>query len=249
MWYYPSVVFIDKDLLPKTRTIREDGQVQIEFGWKDQIIDFFGTRTSIRRGADGAVLTFSISPYPSLIFSHVKKNEWDAATRLCRVVKETFMWSIMAGLAVRSGELKTAEISYAALEESDKLQYMRYIQDIPVPEGRAAELALFQRRLSEAEQILLQAGLHFRAIKMHINLFNWEHALELATNYMTHIDTVLAFRQAHLQSFGQQETIAAFKARMQGDNAINLSWDKINSKIEEESLKERSRADARMYKP
>ncbi|KAJ9470386.1 Intraflagellar transport protein 172-like protein [Diplonema papillatum] len=248
IWYYPSVVFVDRDLLPKTKTIREDGQVQVEFGWNDQIIDFFGTRTSVRRGLDGAVLTFTVSPYPNLLFKHIRTNDWEAATRLCRVVKETFMWCVLAGLAVRNGQLATAEIAYAALEEADKLQYMRYIQEIPVPEGRAAELALFQRRIDEAEQILLQAGLHFRAIKMHVNLFNWEHALELATKHMTHIDTVLAFRQAHLQTFGKEETIGAFKQRMAGDNAVNLSWERINTKIEEEAVKERKRADTKAYK-
>eukprot|EP01063_Lacrimia_lanifica_P000259 TRINITY_DN10127_c0_g2_i1.p1 TRINITY_DN10127_c0_g2~~TRINITY_DN10127_c0_g2_i1.p1 ORF type:complete len:778 (+),score=341.25 TRINITY_DN10127_c0_g2_i1:60-2393(+) len=248
IWYYPSVVFIDKDLLPKTRSIREDGQVQIEFGWNDQIIDFFSTRTSIRRGTDGAVLTFTVSPYPSLIFNNITNNNWEAATRLCRVVKEPFMWSVLAGLAVQRGELKTAEIAYAALEEIDKLQYMRYIQEIPVPERRAAELALFQRRIDEAEQILLQAGLHFRAIMMNIDLFNWEQALELATTHMTHVDTVLAYRQAHLTSFGKKEHLQSFLSRTTGENAVTLSWDKIKAKIDEEEMKERNRGDAKLYK-
>ena len=247
-WYYPSVVFVDKDLLPKTKTIREDGQVQTEFGWNDTIVDFFGTRTSIQRGLDGAILTFTVSTYPSLVFSHISKNEWDAVIRLCRVVKEDFMWSILAALAVKSGELGTAEIAYAALEETDKLQYMRSIQDIASPEGRAAELALFQRRLDEAEQILLQAGLHFRAIKMHINLFNWERALEIAIDHVSHVDTVLAFRQAHIQTFGKEEMNPKFKKYMEGENAVQISWEKINAKIEEENNKERHRSDARAHK-
>jgi len=35
-------------------------------------------------------------------------------------------------------------------------QYIKYIADIPTQEGRNAELALFQRRQDDAEQILLQ---------------------------------------------------------------------------------------------
>eukprot|EP01062_Namystynia_karyoxenos_P073527 TRINITY_DN70329_c0_g1_i1.p1 TRINITY_DN70329_c0_g1~~TRINITY_DN70329_c0_g1_i1.p1 ORF type:complete len:771 (+),score=329.83 TRINITY_DN70329_c0_g1_i1:99-2411(+) len=244
VWYYPSVVFVDRDLLPKTKSASEEGQVSLEFGKNDQITDFCGTRISIRRGKDGAMLTFSCSPFPNLLFNNIRQSNWESATRLCRVVKESFMWSILAGLSVRHGQLESAETAYAALEESDKLAYVRYIMDIPVPEGRAAELALFQRRLDEAEQILLQAGLHYRAIRMHLKLFNWDRALDLASQYKTHVDTVLAFRQNYLSQFGKVETQQKFKAMAEG---IEINWDRINSKIEEEKQKEKQRRDAKPY--
>jgi intraflagellar transport protein 80 len=35
-------------------------------------------------------------------------------------------------------------------------------------------MALFCQQIQEAEIILLQAGLIFRAIQMHMDLFNWD---------------------------------------------------------------------------
>jgi len=243
-WYYPSVVFVDRELLPKVKSASEDAHVLLEFGKNDTITDFFGNRCGIRRGKDGAMLTFSCSPFPNLLFDNIKKGNWEAATRLCRVVKEDFMWSILAGMSVRHHQLESAETAYAALEESDKLSYMRYIMDIPVPEGRAAELALFQRRSEEAEQILLQAGLHYRAIRMHIKLFSWDRALDLAIQYKTHVDTVLAFRQNYLTHFNKPETIPKFKQMAEG---VDFDWEKVKAKIEEEKQKEKSRRDAKPY--
>lgn len=49
-----------------------------------------------------------------------------------------------------------------------KLQYVLTIKEIPTIEGRNAELALWRRRPEEAEAILIQAGLIYRCIDMHI---------------------------------------------------------------------------------
>jgi len=62
-------------------------------------------------------------------------------------------------------------------------RYVLTIKDIPTIEGRNAELALWRRRPDEAEAILLQAGLTYRAIDMHIRLFHWDRALELAVHH------------------------------------------------------------------
>eukprot|EP00906_Rhabdomonas_costata_P015489 RCo022262 len=241
VWYYPSVVYIDRDLLPKTKIIRQDA----EFGRNDQLLDFFGSRCAIRRGSDGAVLTYAVKPYPILLFGHVGARQWDAAVRLCRFVKEPFLWSILAALAIKHGELSTAETAYANIDEAHKLQYVKYIAEIPTPEGRNAELALFQRRPEDAEQILLQAGLVYRAIRMHIRLFNWERALQLAVQYKTHIDTVLAFRSKYLKTFHKEETSESFlRSEIK---QLEFDWDKVNQKMEAEKKSEETRPGARPY--
>lgn len=243
VWYYPSVVFIDRDLLPKTKIVRDDA----EFGRNDQLLDFFGSRVTIRRGSDGAVLTYAIKPYPIKLFAHVRDNQWEESLRLCRFVKEPALWSILAALSVKHGNLHTAEAAYANIDESDKLQYIKHIADIPTQEGRNAELALFQRRQEDAEQILLQAGLVYRAIKMHLRLFNFERALQLAIQHKTHIDTVLGFRQKYLQMFHKEETSDNFlKPEIQ---QVEIDWAKINQKIENEKKAEESRPGAKPYQP
>jgi intraflagellar transport protein 80 len=58
----------------------------------------------------------------------------------------------------------------------DKVQYMAHVRNLPTPERRNAELAVFFRQPQEAEAIYLQAGMIFRAIQMNISLFIWERS-------------------------------------------------------------------------
>jgi len=185
VWHYPNVVYVDKDLMPLTKYVKDGA----EFGKSPQINYFSGSRCTVRR-SDGALVTAAVSPYPLLLYEHVQHAKWESATRLCRFVKDNSLWACLAAMAIQAKELNTAEVAFAAIDEVDKLQYVLHIKDIPTEEGRNAELALFRRRPDEAEAILLQAGLVYRAIKMNIKLFNWDRALELAVSYKTHVDTV-----------------------------------------------------------
>ena len=65
-------------------------------------------------------------------------------------------------------------MAFAAVEEVDKLQFISHIKEIPSAEGRNAELFLFKGMTKEAESLLLQAGLTFRAIKLNIRQYNWD---------------------------------------------------------------------------
>ena len=57
--------------------------------------------------------------------------------------------------------------------QTDKIQYIMHIKNIPVKEARNAEMALFCGNNQDAEAILLQAGLIFRAILLNIKIYNW----------------------------------------------------------------------------
>jgi intraflagellar transport protein 80 len=41
----------------------------------------------------------------------------------------------------------------------------------------------------------MQAGLIYRAVKLHVRLHNWQRALDLAVKHKQHLDTVLMYRQ------------------------------------------------------
>jgi len=206
------------------------------FGKNPQLVQFAETHVTVRR-SDGALMSSSVSPFPSLLYEYVQSVEWEAATRLCRFVKDHSLWACLAAMALNGQELPTAEVALAAIDEVDKLQYVLYIKDIPSAEGRAAELALFRRRPEEAEQILLQAALYYRAIKVNIRLFNWERALDLAKRYDVHIDTVCAYRQKYLQSFGKEETSPQFLEL----SGVEINWENIKARINSEKEQEKER--------
>ena len=92
------------------------------------------------------------------------------------------------------------------------MEYIQYIKSIPSEEGRLAEMALFRRQPEEAERILLQSSppLVHRAIKLNLSLYKWSRALDLAIKYRSHVDTVLGYRQRHLDEFNKQEKNAKF---------------------------------------
>mmetsp|Transcript_43977 Transcript_43977/g.71548 ORF Transcript_43977/g.71548 Transcript_43977/m.71548 type:complete len:763 (+) Transcript_43977:114-2402(+) len=239
VWYYPNVMYVDRDLLGSIRTSRDAS----EFGKNPQCVNFFGNRITIRR-MDGAIVTTNVSAYPSLLYEVVDRADWDHAIRLCRFVKDPVVWSCLAAMAMNAKELNTAEVAYAAIDEVDKVQYVLHIKEIPTVEGRNAEVSLFMRKPEEAEAILLQAGLIFRAIKLNITLYNWDRALELAVNHKTHVDTVLAYRQKWLKAINREESNKRFS---QYASQVAVDWDAISAKIAQEKEKERSRPGAKPY--
>lgn len=239
VWYLPEVVFTDRDLLGVTKVAKELQDV----GKLATLESFTGSWAVIRR-SDGARVTALTAPHPLLLHRHTSAAEWDKATRLCRFVRDPALWGCLAAMAVNAGELNTAEVAYGAMEEVDKLQYILRIKDVPTEEGRAAELALFKRQPVLAEKILLQAGLTYRAIKMNINIFQWERALELAVSHKTHVDTVLYYRAKYLTAAGQKEFSKRF---LQYADQVEVSEANVKAKIQHELEQEASRPGARRY--
>lgn len=107
----PSVISVDRELLPRTLIERDAG----EFGKNPSIVSFIGNSVSVRR-ADGSLVTTAISPYPSLLLEYALSNRWSEASRLCRFVKDDTLWACLAGLSVAAKHLETAEVAYSAIQ-------------------------------------------------------------------------------------------------------------------------------------
>ena len=98
---------------------------------------------------------------------------------------------------------------------------------------------MYCKKVNEAEQILLQARLFYRAIKMNIKLYRWERAMDIATKNNTHVDTVLAYRSKFLQQHSKEEDIESIK-KLTSANNFNTDWSVIKLKIRQEKEKEAS---------
>nr|XP_020471287.1 intraflagellar transport protein 80 homolog isoform X1 [Monopterus albus]XP_020471288.1 intraflagellar transport protein 80 homolog isoform X1 [Monopterus albus]XP_020471290.1 intraflagellar transport protein 80 homolog isoform X1 [Monopterus albus] len=234
VWYYPSVVFTDKELLPKTLYIKDDS----EFSRAPHILNYVGTKVTLRQG-DGSLVYSSVPPYPALLHEYSASVRWEDALRLCRFAKDQSLWACLAGMAMANRELTTAEMAYAAIGELPRVQYINFIKEQPSKESCLAHILMFSGQVQEAEATLLQAGLIYQAIQVNIDLFNWERALELAVKHKTHVDTVLAYKEKFLQKFGRKETNKRFLQYAEG---VEVDWEKIQAKIEMELSKEREKA-------
>ncbi|KAG8180211.1 hypothetical protein JTE90_016488 [Oedothorax gibbosus] len=231
IFYYPAVVFVDKNLLTMTCMLKEDS----DFGKNPKILSFVGNHVSIRR-ADGSLVSSAISPYPSVLHGYVSSHRWDDAVRLCRYIKDEALWACLAGMSISYKDLKTAEIAYAAIKESDKVECIQYIKKLPLKDLQTSEMALLSGNAREAESVLLAGGLKFRAIMLNLRLFKWDRALELAKNG-NHVDTVLAFRKKYLEDLNIVEDKTTF---LQLAKEVEVNWNSVNEKIEEEYQKEKT---------
>merc|ERR550537_1284303 len=90
-YIYPSVVFVDKDLLPKTI----QNKACHDAGKHATLTAFNGSNCTIRK-ADGADLAMCLTPYPQLLYQHFDKSQWEQAVRLCRYVKIPELWASLA---------------------------------------------------------------------------------------------------------------------------------------------------------
>lgn len=151
--------------------------------------------------------------------------------RLCRFAKSNYLWACLAAMAMAEKKLQTAEVAYAAIKEVDKVEYLTQIKNISNKDIKAARTALFFGNTNEAESILLKAGCIYHIIQLHMDMFEWERALDVAIKNKTHIDTVLGFRQLYLQEVGKKETNNMFKQYSQG---MRIEWNKIRAKVDSE---------------
>eukprot|EP00747_Dinoflagellata_sp_TGD_P165344 gnl/TRDRNA2_/TRDRNA2_186490_c0_seq1.p1 gnl/TRDRNA2_/TRDRNA2_186490_c0~~gnl/TRDRNA2_/TRDRNA2_186490_c0_seq1.p1 ORF type:complete len:788 (+),score=158.72 gnl/TRDRNA2_/TRDRNA2_186490_c0_seq1:340-2364(+) len=232
IFIYPSVLFVDKDLLPKTLQTK----VCTDAGKYAQIVAFYGSQCVIRK-ADGADLAMCTTPYPQLLYQNYEKGQWEQAVRLCRYVKSPELWASLSAMAIHSRALDTVEIALAAIEEVDKVQFIAHINKLPDDTLKAAELALFCKRPDEALNILLQNKRIYRAIKMNIRLHRWNDALELALKHQTHVDTVLAYRQQHLQQMRPVHVETNQEFRKWAEQ-VPVEWETVRQKISMEKDQE-----------
>jgi intraflagellar transport protein 80 len=233
VWYHPAVVYTDPDLLQKT-VLRKEGS---EFSKNPLIVNFTGNHCTLRR-SDGAVISTSISPFPAVLHNQERPSaggSLEGAVRLCRFVKDSALWAVLAGMAAESKDLNTAEIAYAAISEVHKVQHLQFVKGMSSMERRNAEMALFCKQPRQAETVYLQANMIYRAIQLNIQLYNWERALELAVKHKTHVDTVLGFRQKYLNEIGSEENLKRFR---QFADKITVDWEKIQVKVEAEEERE-----------
>jgi len=226
VWLYPKTLFVDVNILNST-VIEQDIN---DSGKNLTLLNYSFSSCELRR-ADGSKVFVSIPPYPFSLHDLISNNKWNEGVKICRFSKSNSLWACLAAMSMNHKKLDIAEIAYAAIKQVDKVEFLNYIKRMPNKDIRAAKTALFCGNFSEAESILLRAGLIYHIIQMNMDLFDWERALDVAIKHKTHVDTVLAFRQLYLEEVGKKEANNKFKQYSEG---VNIQWDKVRAKVEAE---------------
>ncbi|UPR04303.1 WD40 repeat domain-containing protein [Chloropicon primus] len=211
----------------------------------------------ITRHGNGALVTYMVplAWYSLALEKCVQQHKWPKAVHLCRTVGRCegsskgepgyLLWACLAALSLGQQHIETAKTAYASLGLIDKVQFMNFLKDVPSDEGRAAELALFKGvPAKEVEGMLLQSGLHYRAIKLNIRMFHWERALELALKQSAAgspqlVQIVLWHRRRYLLRQGRPEHLEPFMVEENNlGDGVELVDTEIKAKIQQEKNKE-----------
>jgi len=107
VWYYPNVVFIDRDLVHQTKLVQD----ATDLGKDPQLVHFHGTHVTMRR-TDGAHLSHAVSPYPIALYGIVARSMWEHSIQLCRYVKDKTLWACLAVMALAEKELRCVCVVY-----------------------------------------------------------------------------------------------------------------------------------------
>jgi intraflagellar transport protein 80 len=206
IWYYPQAPFVDPDISDYTRTT-VDVASSIRQG---TILLFVGSQCLIR-ASDGSVLNVhGVDPFPVALFNLMRRKRVEDAVKLCRFVRSKLLWSCLALVAVAINDLNTAEVAYASIDDVKKVQFINHLKEIKSADLRKAKLALFQHQIREAEAIMLAGNYVFNCIKMYLELFRFDRALEISSRYKSYSDVVMFYRRKYLSDLGMSETNEEF---------------------------------------
>ncbi|KAI6172849.1 Intraflagellar transport protein 80-like protein [Aphelenchoides besseyi] len=224
VWSLPSVVSTDRDLLPKVIIDLDSG----DMGKSSFIIGFIGNGVAVRR-SDGCMILCYVPPFLGGLIRSVNDSHWDRALRLCRTLKEDYLWATLAGMAATQHNYHVAEISYGELFDVEKVWYLSEIRDETKPEMKSTHMSLFNGNIREAESTLLKSGRIFRAIMLNIEMFKFEKALDLAVKHKMHVDSVLGYRARYLNETGRKETDSRFLKQL---STVEVDWQHIRETIQ-----------------
>lgn len=207
-----------------------------DIGRDCQIMSFYGNNITLKK-KDGSQKVVASSPYPSMLLELCNNNEWDKAIKLCRYIREEYLWAILACISLGMRHIETSEISLANINSIDKVQFITALASKP-PVVRKAELLMYFKKIDEAEELYLSKNLSYRAIMMNIKLYRWERAVQLVKKLKAHADILLAFRERYLRQMDVDETSDTYKQLKK--YVGEYKWEDIEAKIEAEKEKEKN---------
>lgn len=209
-WVYPNAVYLDKEILDGCRYEKDASDA----GKNCQILNFTGSFCNILK-SDGSLLSKTITPYAGLLLNLLNFQDGiDRGLKLCRYVKDKVLWTAFSAICINYRDIQIAETAVASIDEVDKVNFIEKILKIKEKNYNenliTAYVLLLSNKIEEAESVLVQGKLIYRAIKLNINLFRWDRALNIALNNKTHVDTVVAYRRKYLESASLDETNSKF---------------------------------------
>lgn len=213
-WLSPGIIFVDPDIINLTK-IQQDVFKSGTLKWFSELL------CCVRRG-DGAEVIQIVKPFFTVLlleFATLKK--WETCVKICRTAKSNCLWACLAGMSMLY-DINTAEVCYAAIGDVEKVEFICGLRRLKTKELRAAEMLIFQRKYKEAESLLLSSKNVFPAIKMWVDLYQWNKALDLAQKFTEFMNALIYLRQQYISRIQIDEKNPLFMKECDQEAALKV---------------------------
>lgn len=139
-WYYPTAVYVDKELMNLCKLVKEANEIG-----RDCIVDAFNGNTIIIKKKTGSTLNYTISPYPRMLLDYCQEGEWQKAIKLCRYLSEKPLWAFLAAISLQNNKIETSEIALANIDSIEKVQYITSLSNKPGISQKVGLLLYFKK--------------------------------------------------------------------------------------------------------
>jgi len=221
----PSVIMRDPSLL-------NDSVVQMNMehlGRNPNFIGFYETMMSFKN-SEGSTVRTTIPVYAQLLLERIKQKKLQEAVSICRLTNQKYLWAVLGGYCLESGELNVMQECFSALGHVDKLEQINKIQNMDNKTSQITEIKLLGNDKDASRGLLKQASI-FETIKILIAQNEWTQALNIAVKNESHVDTVLYMRQLFLKKREKNETDSKFIEMAQN---IDVEWADVKTKVAQE---------------
>ena len=136
--------------------------------------------------------------------------------KLARFLKNPLVWAVLAVFALEKKDTNTVELCLAQLECVEKVQFFAELNSFEDKELAQSKLLMVLNRFDECEKLYVSKKQYFQAVRMHMKVFNFTKALEIAKNCAKTqdwlVDYVIWKRRGYLEEVSQDtESEEAFK--------------------------------------
>lgn len=191
IWLYPNAVFLDSSLLQEVLLTITSNDISSN----GKIVEFSKNRITIEQ-QDRVKICLTINPFIILLHKHRQENRLDEAVRMCNFLDKSIheiepleknvrdsLWATLSVMSLEEKKFRIAEVTYAAIDNLDKVLYLNQINSLPSKEIISIEFELLIGNVELAEQLLIQKGYILRAVQLQLQLYHWKRALELAEKF------------------------------------------------------------------
>lgn len=77
---------------------------------------------------DGVKVFIQVSPYLEALKNYIGASKWMECRTICRVMKNEALWALLAGSAVLSKQLDTAEECFLAIGQIERAIFIQHIK-------------------------------------------------------------------------------------------------------------------------